>query len=338
MKTAALMTVRVDAIDPNPHRGLAVYPWIERKIERLIHSINDVGLWESVIVRPRGKRYEQAFGHHRMEAARRAGLKEIPVILRDLSDAEMLQFMGRENGEDYGSEFLVMLNTWEAAAKFLLPQGSRERPVDIARFLGWTLLRGPGERKGGDTISPVARACAGAYELIERGHIKRADLEGLTIPMAREVLERAAAHAKALPSGGGADVTFAVGVKKTIDQVKAGEVAQKDIRKAVDKNTGRERQRPKFTKGKPLFTKFAQQLRASIEIALESDAMAKSLSKIEEAQLYITTREDRELVDDILHGLSKIERRAAEWRTKRLVIKKVTPLRIIEKKEEENND
>lgn len=52
-------------------------------------------------------------------------------------------FMGRENGEDYGSEFLVMLNTWEAAIKFLLPQGSKNRPVDIARLLGWTLLRGP---------------------------------------------------------------------------------------------------------------------------------------------------------------------------------------------------
>jgi hypothetical protein len=30
----------------------------------------------------------------------------------------MLQFMGRENGEDYNAEFLVMLNTWEAAARF----------------------------------------------------------------------------------------------------------------------------------------------------------------------------------------------------------------------------
>jgi hypothetical protein len=36
--------VRIDAIDPNPHRDLATYPWIEQKIEHLMHSIADVGL------------------------------------------------------------------------------------------------------------------------------------------------------------------------------------------------------------------------------------------------------------------------------------------------------
>jgi hypothetical protein len=337
MKTV-LMNVAIDKIDPNPHRGLGAYPWIENKIERLMHSINDVGLWEGVIVRPQGERYEQAFAHHRLEAARRAGLKEVAVIVRDLSDDDMLKFMGRENSEDYGSEFLVMLNTWEAAVKFLLPRGSGNRPVDIARFLGWIVLRHEGNRKGGDTISPVARACSGAYELIERGHVKRADLCGLSVPMAREVLERAASHAKAMPSGGGGDAQFAAGVKKTIKQVKDGEIAARDIRQAVDKNTGRDRQRPKASKNKPLFSKFAKQLRDSIEIALESDAMAKSLSLIEEAQPHITMREDRELVDDILHGLSKIERRAAEWRTKRLVIKKVTPLRAITKEKPDDDN
>jgi hypothetical protein len=55
------------------------------------------------------------------------------------------------NGENYGSEFLVMLNTWEAAVKFLpLPQGRKSRVVDIARFLGWVLLRDKGDRKGRD--------------------------------------------------------------------------------------------------------------------------------------------------------------------------------------------
>jgi hypothetical protein len=42
--------------------------------------------------------------------------------------------MGRENGEDYGSEFLVMLNTWEAAVKFWVPHGTQKKTLDIARF------------------------------------------------------------------------------------------------------------------------------------------------------------------------------------------------------------
>ena len=243
----------------------------------------------------------------------------VRVIVRDLSDEDMLRFMGRENREEYGSEFLVMLNTWEAGVKFLVLQEHQKTTIEIARFLGWTLLRNDSNRKGEDTVSPVARACAAAYALIESGYVKRADLEGLTVSQAKELLERAAAHAKALPKGGGGDAEFTAGVKKTIKEVKAGEIAKSDIRKAVDKNTGRERQRQKPAKDKPRFEKFAQKLRDSIGIALESDAMAKSLGLVEEALPHITMREDRELIDDILHGLSKIEGRAEAWR------KRLTP-------------
>jgi len=332
--TAKLMMVRTAAIDPNPHRGLAAYPWIEKKVERLVHSIDDVGLWESVIVRPKGERYEQAFGHHRVEAARRAGLEEIPVIVRDLDDADMLQFMGRENGEDYGSEFLVMLNTWEAAVEFLVPHGTKKTTLDIARFLGWTLLRNESNRKGDQTVSPVARACAAAYDLIERGVIKREDLNGLSIPMARELLERAASHAKTMEEG--EEPSFAAGVKRTIDQVKGGEVAAKDIRETVDFNTGRKKKKTTAVKPKPLFSKFAKKLRKSIEISLVSDTMAQWLGSIEEALPYISLREDRELVADIIHELGKVEERVREWRTKRLVFKKVTPLRAIDKREDDD--
>jgi hypothetical protein len=49
---------------------------------------------------------------------------------------KLLQFLGRENGEDYGSEFLVMLNTWEAAVKFLALRERRKMTIEIAHFLG----------------------------------------------------------------------------------------------------------------------------------------------------------------------------------------------------------
>jgi hypothetical protein len=47
----------------------------------------------------------------------------------------------RENMEDYSASFLVLLETWEAAAAFVgasAPQDSQ--PIDIARLLGWTRL------------------------------------------------------------------------------------------------------------------------------------------------------------------------------------------------------
>ena len=60
------------------------------------------------------------------------------MIVRDMTDKKMLQFMGRESGEDYGTDFLTMLNTWEGGIKFSNQNSGPFREIDIARLLGWT--------------------------------------------------------------------------------------------------------------------------------------------------------------------------------------------------------
>jgi hypothetical protein len=194
---ATLEIVPIDRIDPNPHRDLKTYPWIERKLEHLKHSIKDVGMWEGIIARP-GKRgrFEIAFGHHRLEAAKSLGMKEVPLIVRDLSDADMLRFMGRENGEDYTSDFLVMLNTWEGAVKFCASTHAQKyQAIDIAAFLGWTKLRADNREDRQKNIygamSSVARACHAAHVLIDGGYLARKDLDGLSVSTALEIVERA---------------------------------------------------------------------------------------------------------------------------------------------------
>src|SRR5215831_1330877 len=115
-----IVSAAIDRIANNPYRRLHAYPFIEKKLQALQHSIEDVGLWPSVMARPlKGKLwdYELAFGHHRLEAARRQGLKSIQLISETLSDIQMLQYMGRENLEDYDSSFLIQLESWEAAVK-----------------------------------------------------------------------------------------------------------------------------------------------------------------------------------------------------------------------------
>src|SRR4249920_1969210 len=90
------------SLAPNPMRKLAKYPFNEDKIAALRASIKDVGLWEGVIARKKGSEYQIAFGHHRVEASRKELGRDarIPIIVRDLSDEQMIQFMGRENLED----------------------------------------------------------------------------------------------------------------------------------------------------------------------------------------------------------------------------------------------
>ena len=48
----------------------------------------------------------------------------------------MLEYMGRENMEDYNADFLTMLNSWEAAVKFSGAIPQKIKDIEIARVLG----------------------------------------------------------------------------------------------------------------------------------------------------------------------------------------------------------
>ena len=57
----------------------------------------------------------------------------------------MLQFMGRENMDDYNADFLTMLETWDAAVNFWPSRdGQAYQPIDIANLLGWAQARSGG--------------------------------------------------------------------------------------------------------------------------------------------------------------------------------------------------
>ncbi|MDA4128433.1 MAG: ParB/RepB/Spo0J family partition protein [Thaumarchaeota archaeon] len=56
----------------------------------LADSIRVKGILEPVIVRPVGARYEVVVGSRRLEAAKVAGLKKIPVIVRPMTDEEAI--------------------------------------------------------------------------------------------------------------------------------------------------------------------------------------------------------------------------------------------------------
>lgn len=53
----------------------------------LLNSVEEVGVLEPLVVRPKGKRYEVVIGRRRLTAAKAAGLKRVPVVVREMSDA-----------------------------------------------------------------------------------------------------------------------------------------------------------------------------------------------------------------------------------------------------------
>ncbi|MDA4126613.1 MAG: ParB/RepB/Spo0J family partition protein [Thaumarchaeota archaeon] len=56
----------------------------------LVDSVREKGILEPVLARPIGGRYELVVGSRRLEAARIAGLKKIPAIVRPMTDEEAI--------------------------------------------------------------------------------------------------------------------------------------------------------------------------------------------------------------------------------------------------------
>jgi ParB family chromosome partitioning protein len=334
---AKIANVALSALQPNPHRNLSAYPFIERKVESLKRSIEDVGLWESIIARPAGDQYEIAFGHHRVEAARQAGIKTVPVIVKELTDEQMLQYMGRENGEDYSTDFLVMLNTWEGAVKF----GRRGAQLEIAKLLGWTRVAASGET---DRMNETAQACAAAHSLISAGHIDRDDLRDLSVKAAKEIVQRASSRieqTKAFaektqrPAHEVEQATDAIAkaAKITARQVRDGEVTQKELRAKVDENAYRVAVESKV-KESPLFAAFGNNLVASLEKMLKDDSAAEKLQNVVDALPVIRQEQDREVVRSIEYWLGEVALRAQSWQKKTIPTdEKVVVLKSIAKKE-----
>jgi ParB family chromosome partitioning protein len=72
----------------------------EEKLARLVETVKKLGLIEPLIVKPKGvnkKRFEIIAGCRRYRAAKEAGLSQVPVIIRELSDAESLETSIAEN-------------------------------------------------------------------------------------------------------------------------------------------------------------------------------------------------------------------------------------------------
>ncbi|MDX2212768.1 MAG: ParB/RepB/Spo0J family partition protein [Oculatellaceae cyanobacterium bins.114] len=68
-----------------------------QKLAGLVESIKQHGILEPLLVRPVGSAYELVAGERRYRAAKDAGLRELPVVIREMNDADALQIALIEN-------------------------------------------------------------------------------------------------------------------------------------------------------------------------------------------------------------------------------------------------
>ena len=90
-----IVNVRLDELRSNPYQPRKVFD--EEALKELADSIKEHGVFQPIIVKKSIKGYEIIAGERRVKASRLAGLTEIPAIIRDFNDQEMMEIALLEN-------------------------------------------------------------------------------------------------------------------------------------------------------------------------------------------------------------------------------------------------
>lgn len=90
-----IVYVQSGQIKPNPFQPREDFD--QQSIDELAQSIKEKGVIQPLLVRRRGDNYELIAGERRFRAANSLALKEIPVIVREVSDQDSLELALIEN-------------------------------------------------------------------------------------------------------------------------------------------------------------------------------------------------------------------------------------------------
>ena len=117
----------IDQIDPNPNQPRQVMG----DLSELMASIAEKGIIEPIVVRQRGTRFQIVAGERRYQAAIQVGLREIPIVIREVDDTEIIEIALVENLQ---RKDLTAFE--EAEALQGLSERCRYTHEDMARRLG----------------------------------------------------------------------------------------------------------------------------------------------------------------------------------------------------------
>lgn len=87
--------LRLNSIIANPYQPRKEFD--DASLTELSESIKEHGVLQPIIVRKAGTQYEIVVGERRYRASKLAGKKEIPAVIRDLSDEQSMEMAILEN-------------------------------------------------------------------------------------------------------------------------------------------------------------------------------------------------------------------------------------------------
>ena len=124
-----ITNVKIKDLRANPYQPRKVFD--EEALQELANSIKEHGVFQPIIVKKSIKGYEIIAGERRVKASELAGLEEIPAIIRDFNDTQMMEIALLENLQ---RENLTAIE--EATAYKKLQETLSLTQEDLAKRLG----------------------------------------------------------------------------------------------------------------------------------------------------------------------------------------------------------
>jgi ParB family chromosome partitioning protein len=139
----------VEEIKPNRSQPRKTFS--NDKLEELAASIRENGIIQPLVVRKKADHYELIAGERRWRAAQKAGLREVPVVIQDVSDGTALEMalienIQREdlNAVEEAEAYQALMDNFNLSQEELARKVGKERST-VANFL--RLLRLPADIK-----------------------------------------------------------------------------------------------------------------------------------------------------------------------------------------------
>ena len=188
--------VAIDSISPNPKQPRTVFD--EQAMSELVASIKEIGILQPPVVRQTSPgRYELIMGERRFRAAKLAGLRSIPVIIRQTPDNELLRealieniHRSQLNPLEEAAAYTQLLQDFNCTHDELAQKLGRSRPLISNTMRLLNLPASVQSRVASGVISAGhARALLGLSNEADIDRLaKRIVAEGLSVRATEEII------------------------------------------------------------------------------------------------------------------------------------------------------
>ena len=202
----ALTVCGIEEVQPNPFQPRKSFA--DGQLQELVDSIREKGILQPLIVRRKGDRYELIAGERRWRAAQKAGIREVPILVKEVSEPEMLELSLIENIQredlnpiEEAEAFKRLMDQFHLTQEEVSQKVGKGRTT-IANTI--RLLKLPPEVKQSLAEGKISMGHARAFLSLDgvdrqKALLKRVLLSGLSVRQIENLVKRLRAKTHLLP-------------------------------------------------------------------------------------------------------------------------------------------